>query len=430
SGPFFDSWPTAAHRALLGVQCEDVLQTGTFPSRLWLRDCVARFASAAYRRPASDDEVAGILAVIEKRRAAGRNELQAFGDGLKVVLCSPNFLFLPEASASEEYVRASKMAYFLWSSQPDKPLLDLASSGQLASEDVRRQQAERMLADKRSDAFVQSFLDAWLGLRELGATPPERTRFPNYYHYDLGNAMRQETLLFTKHLLDENLSVDRFLDADFTFVNRPLAKHYGIEPPQGSSFSKVELKDMRRGGLLGQASILTLTANGIDTSPVVRGVWLLENLLGTPPAPPPPDVEPLDPDTRGATTIRDQLEKHRQVASCNDCHRKIDPLGFALENFDPIGAWRDRYPGKQPIDASGALSGDREFHDVVQFKKFLMEDKRVFYQGLVRKLLAYASGKQIGPLQRPEIDRIAERLNAKDFGLRDLVIEIAISVTK
>ncbi len=156
--------------------------------------------------------------------------------------------------------------------------------------------------------------------------------------------MRRETFLFTRYLIDQNLAVSHFLDSDYTFANRALARHYGIDPPEGFQFEKVSLRDRRRGGLLGQASVLTLTANGIDTSPVVRGVWLLENLLGTPPSPPPPDVEPLDPDVRGAKTIRQQLNKHRDVASCYDCHRKIDPLGFALENYDPIGRWREAYP--------------------------------------------------------------------------------------
>ncbi len=159
--------------------------------------------------------------------------------------------------------------------------------------------------------------------------------------------MRRETFLFTRHVIDENLGIVNFLDSDFTFVNKPLARLYGLQPPSSSEFELVRFQDRRRGGLLGQASILTLTANGIDTSPVVRGVWLLENILGTPPSPPPPDVEPLDPDVRGATTIRDQLEKHRSNASCIDCHRKMDPLGFALENFDPIGRWRESYDARQ-----------------------------------------------------------------------------------
>ena len=233
-----------------------------------------------------------------------------------------------------------------------------------------------MLGDPRSAGFIDGFLDSWLALRDLGSMPPDRGKFEDYYRYDLQASMRQETRLFTRHLLDNNLSIANFLDSDFTFVDEPLARHYGLTPPPGPGFAKVHLSDRRRGGLLGQASVLTVTANGIDTSPVVRGIWLLENILGTPPSPPPPDVEPLDPDVRGATTIREQLEKHRSIATCYECHRKIDPPGFALENFDAIGAWRDRYDpagdGKaRPIDPAGQLPDGRAFADVAGLKTLL-----------------------------------------------------------
>jgi hypothetical protein len=189
----------------------------------------------------------------------------------------------------------------------------------------------------------------------------------------------------------------------------------------GNKFQKVSLTDRRRGGLLGQASILTVTANGIDTSPVVRGVWLLENILGTPPSPPPPDVEPIDPDVRGAATIRDQLEKHRSVASCNDCHRKIDPPGFALENFNPIGGWRTSYGRGKPIDSSGQLSTGQEFKDVADFKKLLLARKDQFARALTSKLLAYSLGRHVGLSDRPNVDRIVVSLNERGGGFRDLI---------
>jgi hypothetical protein len=284
-----------------------------------------------------------------------------------------------------------------------------------------------MLADPKSDAFVDGFLGSWLGLRELGATPPDRGEFRDFYHYDLDTAMRRETFLFTRYLIDQNLSLVNFLDSDFTFVNRPLARHYGIEPPPGSGFQRVDLDDRRRGGLLGQASVLTLTANGIDTSPVVRGVWLLENLLGTPPSPPPPDVQPLDPDTRGATTIRDQLEKHRDNPSCYDCHRKIDPLGFALENFDPIGRWRDAYERNHKIDASGQLPGGRQFADVVGLKSVLIEQREQFARGFTKKLLAYAMGRHAEPGDRPHVDAILQATKSGGYPLGDLIEQIVLS---
>ena len=279
-----------------------------------------------------------------------------------------------------------------------------------------------MLNDDRADAFVEGFLESWLTLRELGATPPDRTAFRSFYHYDLDSAMRQETRMFVRELIDQNLSIDNFLDSDFTFLNKRLAEHYGIDVPfRGSTFQKVSLTDRRRGGLLGQASILTVTANGIDTSPVVRGVWLLENILGTPPSPPPPDVEPIDPDVRGAATIRDKLEKHRSVASCNDCHRKIDPPGFALENFDPIGGWRTSYGRGKPIDSSGQLATGQKFKNVADFKKLLLARKDQFARALTTKLLAYSLGRHVGLSDRPDVDRIVASLNERGSGFRDLI---------
>lgn len=310
---------------------------------------------------------------------------------------------------------------------PDNELIELASEGELLKPQVLRRQVHRMLIDQRSDALVEGFLGSWLGLRDLGSTPPDRGSFPDFYHYDLGGAMRQETFLFTRHMIDENLPARLFLDSDFTFVNRSLARHYGLEPPQDRGFQRVELQDRRRGGLLGQASVLTLTANGIDTSPVLRGVWLLDNLFGSPPDPPPPDVEPLDPDTRGATTIRDQLEKHRSVASCRDCHRKIDPLGFALENFDPIGGWRDGYGRGKPIDASGELPGGQKFLDVVEFKEILIRRRERFVRALVEKLLAYAVGRRIEPLDRPDVDQILESTQKQQYAIADIITEVVLS---
>jgi hypothetical protein len=230
-----------------------------------------------------------------------------------------------------------------------------------------------------------------------------------------------ETEMYTRNALDGNLSVSCFLDSDFTFANEALAELYGIEDVKGDDFRRIELTDPRRGGLLGQASILTVTANGVDTSPVLRGVWLLENLLGTPPSPPPPDVEPLDPDIRGAETIRDQLAKHRETETCYECHRKIDPLGFALENFDPIGRWRTNYDDRVDIDASGELPSGETFDDIVEFKQALLNKKDAFTRALASKMLSYALGRRLEIMDRPEIDGILESLEDKGDGFRDLV---------
>lgn len=423
-GPFYETWPTAGHRAILGDDWESVQLSGAI-SEPAMREHLTAFATRAYRRPATTEEVDRVMQVIAVRREAGRDTLEAYADGLKMVLCSPNFLYLDAQAAVDaplaQFALASRLSYFLWSSLPDQELIDLASRSQLEQPHELASQVERMLEDSKSDAFVEGFLDSWLTLRDLGSTPPDRTKFEEFYHYDLDNAMRTETRLFTRHLLDNNLSVANFIDSDFTFVNKRLADLYGCEQPTGSEFKMVTLTDRRRGGLLGQASVLTVTANGIDTSPVVRGVWLLENILGTPPSPPPPDVEPLDPDIRGAKSIRDQLSKHRDVASCYDCHRKIDPLGFALESFDPIGGWRESYGRGVKIDSSGELPNGRSFENIQGLKAILVDQQGQFKRALTEKLLAYAIGRHIAPTDRPHVDAILAASEAKGNGFRELV---------
>jgi hypothetical protein len=428
-GPLYESWPKPSQSAVFGPDCARLLESGSL-AEAELRKHLAAFASRAFRRPARPDEIDRVLKVVATRRSEGRSELEAFGDGLKTILCSPGFLYLePTGESTSDHALASRLSYFLWASLPDEELLDLAASNRLRDPEVLRSQVNRMLSDPRSDAFVDGFLGSWITLRDLGSTPPDRAKFRSFYHYDLDTAMRRETQLFTRCLIDENLSIVNFLDADFTFVNKRLANHYGLEPPEGNAFDfyRINLPDRRRGGLLGQASVLTVTANGIDTSPVVRGVWLLENILGTPPSPPPPDVEPLDPDIRGATTIRDQLDKHRSVPACYDCHRKIDPLGFALENFDPIGKWRESYENQTAIDPSGELPGGHQFQSIDGLKEILVERKDLFARALTEKLLAYAMGRQIEPADRPHVDKIVGEVRERGYGLRDLIQHVVLS---
>jgi hypothetical protein len=426
TGPHYEEWPTVTWKAIVG--------SGAFNSKK-TRKIVQGFADRAYRRPASDGEVDRLMRVVSARLDQGHSEFEAMKDGLKAILCSPVFLYLEEEKRTSDsdrltdYGLASRLSYFLWGSQPDSELFNLARRNRLSRPGVLALQMDRMLADERSDRFVSGFLDSWLTLRNLGDAPPDRGKFEKYYADDLGDAMRTETEMFTRFALDENLSVDYFLDADFTFVNEDLAELYGLEGIEGAAFRKVALTDPRRGGLLGQASILTVTANGVDTSPVLRGVWVLENLLGTPPPPPPPDVEPLDPDIRGTTTIREQLTKHRETEACNECHRKIDPLGFALENFDPIGQWRDKYGDRAEIDASGKLPNGEQFEDVVNFKKALLAKKGAFSRALTKKMLSYALGRRIEIMDRPEIDRILESMEETGDGFRDLVRLIVLSET-
>jgi hypothetical protein len=245
--------------------------------------------------------------------------------------------------------------------------------------------------------------------------------------------MKRETQLFTRDLIARNESIVRFLDSDYTFANRPLARLYGMEdvvdPANGHEFHRVALNTPQRGGLLGQGSVLTVSANGIETSPVIRGVWVLENILGTPPPPPPDNVPPIDPDIRGAKSMRDLLAKHRDNAGCYECHRKIDPLGFALENFDPIGAWRSSYDKGAPIDASGELPNGQKFQNVAELKKVLVERRDQFARMLTERLLGYACGRRIEPLDRPAVDRILGAAKKDDYRFRDLIEQVVLSQT-
>jgi hypothetical protein len=428
TGPLHEQWPTAGQRAVLGGDFDSVVGSGKLTEDQ-MRQHLSQLASRAFRRPATNDEIDRLLKIIAVRREAGRSPMEAYGDALKAVLCSPAFLYLDEPGEKRlsPYGLASRLSYFLWSSMPDQELLELAAANKLNQPEVLKAQVARMLKGERASALIDGFLDSWLTLRDLGSMPPDRAKFDDYYRFDLQTAMREETRLFTRRLIEENLSVVNFLDSDWTYANKPLARMYGASPPRGSGFELVSVNDGRRGGLLGQASVLTVTANGIDTSPVVRGVWLLENILGTPPSPPPPDVPPLDPDARGAKSIREQLEKHRSLASCYDCHRKIDPLGFALENFDAIGNWREKYDGKTPIDSAGEMPSGQKFENVEDFKKILVERRQQFIAALTGKLLAYATGRRIGPADRAQIERIASQLIERGEGMRDLIELVATS---
>lgn len=430
-GPIVETWPPASHQAVLG-------ETPFAESRT--RELLRQFAARAYRRPVEEEEVDRLMRVVETRRQGGADAWQAFKDGLKAVLCSPAFLFHrgghgEDAELLDAHALASRLSYFLWSAPPDAELRQLADSGRLPQAELLRTQALRLLKSPRSDAFVAGFLDAWLNLRSLGDMPPDRDAFERYYSRDMQAAMKTETRLFMRHLLDENLPATLFLDADFTFVNQALADLYDLgpvaPPERAHEFQRVNLPDRRRGGLLGQGSVLTVSANGIETSPVTRGVWILENLLGTPPAPPPDNVPPIDPDIRGAVSMREILTKHRDNPGCFDCHQKIDPLGFALENYDPIGAWRDFYGnGKQRgprIDSAGELPDGSRFAGAAELKMVLLSRKDSFARMLVERLLAYACGRRMEALDRQDVEHVLASLKDRDYPLRDLIEAVVLS---
>ncbi|MEM6689175.1 MAG: DUF1592 domain-containing protein, partial [Planctomycetota bacterium] len=340
----------------------------------------------------------------------------------------------------------NRLSYFLWSSMPDDQLFALADSGRLLNPVVLSRQVDRMIDDEKSEAFINGFCNSWLRLDKLGSMPPDEHKFFEFYRDDLETAMRQETIQFVSHILRENLSISDFLASQYTFLNESLAKHYGIEGVVGNHFRKVTLPlNGQRGGLLGHASILTLTANGVDTTPVVRGVWILESILGTPPSSPPPDVEPLDPDVRGTTTIRERLAKHREVETCRSCHAKIDPFGFPLEFYDPIGGFRPQYYRKvvmwkddklssqkiltAGIDGSATLPSGEQVSVPFELKRALLDHKEQFSRSLAEKLLTYACGREMTLSDNAEIDRISSDIAARGYRFRDLIHSILASDT-
>lgn len=405
------------------------------------RESIDAFLVRAFRRTPLASEQERYERFFQGRVDDGEDLRTALKTTYKAILCSPNFLYIeapqtdPEIHDSkfEAFALASRLSYFMWSSMPDDALMDAASSGALESREQVVAQVERMLDDPKSFAFVEQFTDSWLHLNELGSMPPDSKKFAVYHKRELEPLMKEETRLFFADVLKRNLSIRNFLDSDFTYLNRYLADLYGIEGVAGDAFRRVTLDSKSdRGGLLTQASILTATSNGVETSPVTRGIWVLENILGTPPAPPPPDVEPIEPDIRGAVTIRDQLIKHRDVETCADCHRKIDPIGFALESYDPIGMYRKHYQdekGKrlQKVDTTGKLVTGHAFRDTQELKQLLVEREDQFARCLVEKMLTYGLGRELGFQDRPEIDRITNDLIERGYGLRDLVELVATS---
>ncbi len=439
-GPLAAAQPTASHRAIFG-------EKPFTPERT--RDVLTTFAARAYRRPATTEEINRLIRVFERRRTAGRTPEEALRDGLKAALSSPAFLYLadpardtsarspnfdphsPSVRRLSAHALATRLSYFLWSTTPDAELTRAADSGELLTPATLVAHTRRLLTSPRADAFVAGLLDSWLNLRVLGDMAPDRGTFPRYYAQDLQPAMKRETQLFTRDLLDRNASIVRFLDADYTFANRPLARLYGLEnaiPPEAAhEFRRITFPTPRRGGLLGQGSVLTVSANGIETSPVIRGVWMLENILGTPPAPPPDNVPPIDPDVRGAKSMREILAKHRDNPGCVECHRKIDPLGFALESFDPIGAARSTYAKNLPIDTSGELPNGQHFADIADLKRLLVERKSQFARMLTDRILTYACGRRIESLDRPAIDAILSSTKQKDYPFHDLLEQIVLS---
>ena len=430
-GPNFKQWPPASHQLLFGKE--------TDASKIDIEQTVVRFATRAFRQPISAAAVKHYVTFIRDRIGNHDSCAKAIKLGLAAILTSPRFLYLDEGNDEGDseltpHELATRLSYFLWSSMPDDELSMAAESGKLETTDGLTTQINRMLRDDKANDFVEHFTDTWLRINTLGSMPPDPKAFKSYYRDRLEKLFKRETRLFFGDLIESNSSIVNLLDSDYTFVNDALAKHYGIDNVYGEHFRRVALQPKHhRGGLLGQGSVLTLTANGIETSPVVRGVWVLENIFGTPPSPPPPDVEPLEPDTRGTTTIREQLARHRTVAACADCHRKIDPAGFALEFYDPVGGYRSRYSARGgrgiAVDGSGQLPSGETFEDEQGLKQLLVDRKDRFAEALTEKLLTYATGRSMTFRDDTDIKEIAAACAENGYGLLDLIIGVVTSET-
>ncbi len=403
-----------------------------------------RFATRAFRRPVTSPELEPYLTLVDDDLAAGLSLHDTLKRGYRALLCSARFLFLQERPGPlDDHAIATRLSYFLWSTTPDEGLLAAASAGKLKNEVLRHQQVERMLDDVRSEGLVTALADQWLNLREIDFTSPDEKLYPEFDE-PLQLSMIAETHAFLAKLINENLPAANIIDSDFAMLNGRLAKHYGIPGVHHQQVQSVSLKPQdHRGGLITQGALLKVTANGTATSPVVRGAFINQRILGVEIPPPPDNVPAIEPDIRGATSIREQLQKHSHDASCAACHIKIDPPGFALENYDVIGGWRTTYrvpkPDSKsesnsktvsigiPVDAHHQMPTGEAFADIDQFKSIILADPARIARNFTHQLLTYATGAPIAFNDRREVEDILETAKPNQFGIRDLIHAVADS---
>ncbi len=492
TGPLLENWPPSGHRLLYGDDAElaptaEIAKTARVPDSILrpvradrslkdplsvrlpadkieaaVSEALTRFISRAFRRPATADEVELYQAMARERLAKGECLEVAMNAAHRAVLCSPDFLFLVEHGPKlNSHELAARLSYFLWRTAPDDGLRALAEKGELTQPEVLRTEVARLIASPRFENFVWDFLAQWLNLREIDATTPDRDLFPEYFEgiHDgrqdvlLHDSIVGETRAFFRDLVERDLGAATLVSARHAFLNQRLAEHYDLPSVKGAGLRRVDLPaDSVRGGLLTQASILKVTANGANTSPVLRGAWLLERIVGTPAPPPPPNAGGIEPDTRGATTIREQLAKHQSVKTCAGCHQKIDPPGFVLEAFDPIGRYRDYYRTTETgqklpearvfygghyggvkylqgptVDTRSQLPSGAEIADVRAYKAALAAHPEMLARSLVRKLATFATGASVEVGDELIVDAILKKSQATGFGLRTLIHEVVQS---
>ncbi|MDX2029086.1 MAG: DUF1592 domain-containing protein [Blastocatellia bacterium] len=431
-GPLYDAHSDAGYELLFG---------GGLDPETHIR----RFLAKAYRRPVAEPDVQRFVRLYHERQRAGLSARDALIAAYTAVLASPGFVFLNEKPGKlDEYALATRLALFLWNSTPDEALRARAARGELSRPAALRAETERLLNDPRANRFIEAFLDYWLDLRKIEDSTPSTTLYNDYYLDDaLVEAAVMESHLTFAELIRRNLPVHHVVDADFVYVNERLANHYGIPNVKGIGMRRTPVPpESPRGGFLTQASVLKVTANGTTTSPVLRGKWVMERILGFD-IPPPPPVAAVEPDIRGAVTIRQQLDKHRADASCARCHTRIDPAGFALESFDVMGGWRDRYRGVDeskpaekglgkngqpfafhyglPVDCAGRLPDGRAFSDIRELKRLLRADEPTLARNMAKQLTVYATGAPLRFSDRAVIEQIVERARPGRYGIRSLI---------
>ncbi len=442
------AWPPPSHRVLfdeLGV-APAPRQPGEAARRL-----LRRFAGLASREPVSDAALSKYEQLVLTRLRKGAPFAEAMLAGYKAFLSSPHFLYLREPeTAGDHFAVAGRLSHFLANTRPDAELIAAARTGRLGHPAVLRSQTERLIAGAGLERFVRNFTAYWLNLRHVRRDDPDIRLYPEYrFDNYLVESMEEETRTFFRAMIRENLPAVSVVTSDFIYANDRLASHYGLPPLSGSAMRPVKLPaGSPLGGLLTQAAILKVTANGTTTSPVIRGAWIMERLIGEPPPPPPAKVPAVEPDIRGAKTIRELLAMHTKVASCAGCHARFDPVGLALENFDILGAWRTRYRGMEegesvagidraghdfaytlagPVDASGKLLDGRAFRDIGELKAILAERPRQLARNLVHQFTVYATGSPVRFSDRPEVEAILDAHAATGFRVRDLMVSLVRS---
>lgn len=407
-----------------------------------LESFLDRFLSSVFRRPATADELAAYLALIEGEQRAGQSTQAALHLAIRSALMSPNFLYRGHRPDLDQYDLAARLSFFLTNGPPDAQLLSAASRGELKDSDSLRAHAMRLLSSDKSQSFVSEFTSSWLGTKHLSDIMPDTRLFPTFSDQHR-EAMVLEAEMFFAEILHKNLALQTFIQPDFTFADKLLAKDiYGMDNVKHNEIRRIKLPtDSPYGGLLGQAGIMMATANGVDTQPVERGVWVLRNILGTPPPPPPENVPALTPDTRSAQSVREMLLAHQSKSSCAACHKRIDPLGFVLENFDPIGRWRTHYPANPSdqkdaelntadrIESTVTLPNGTQLEDVRDLREFVVNNIDSFARCIAEKLLTYATGRQLSYAERDEVRLIVSAHQETDAGFQDLLMRLIQSRT-